>query len=66
MDIDSTVQQANIAYPSDASLMKKLAEKVHRVIEYIKSKKDVWIATAGEVADYWRATYPPASVNPPR
>jgi hypothetical protein len=38
MDIDSTVQQANIAYPSDASLMKKLAEKVHHVTEFMKNK----------------------------
>ena len=37
MDVDSTVQQANIAYPSDASLMKKLSEKVYRVVEFIKS-----------------------------
>jgi hypothetical protein len=41
MDIDSTVQQANIAYPSDATLMKKLSEKVHRVIEFIKGKTEI-------------------------
>lgn len=41
MDIDSTVQQANLAYPSDASLMKKLSEKVHRVIEFIKNKTQI-------------------------
>ncbi|MBI4279426.1 MAG: polysaccharide deacetylase family protein [Armatimonadetes bacterium] len=34
---------------------------LERLVEYVKSKKDVWIAAAGEVADYWRATYPPAS-----
>ena len=41
MDIDSTVQQANIAYPSDATLMKKLSEKVHHVIEFIKDKTKI-------------------------
>lgn len=39
MDVDSTVQEANMAYPSDASLLKKLALKVNKVIEYFKSKK---------------------------
>ena len=41
MDVDSTVQQANIAYPSDAGLMKKLSEKVHHVIEFIKDKAQI-------------------------
>lgn len=36
MDVDSTVQEANIAYPSDASLMKKLSEKCHKVMSYLK------------------------------
>lgn len=39
MDVDSTVQEANIAYPSDASLMKKLSEKANKVIEYLRSKR---------------------------
>jgi transposase, IS5 family len=39
MDIDSTVQESNMAYPSDATLMKKLSEKCHKVIEYLKEKK---------------------------
>lgn len=39
MDVDSTVQEANMAYPADASLMKKLSEKCHKVIEFIKGKK---------------------------
>lgn len=38
MDIDSTVQEANISYPSDARLMKKLSEKCHSVIEHLRSK----------------------------
>lgn len=37
-DIDSTVQEANIAYPSDASLMQKMAEKVYHVMEHIQDK----------------------------
>lgn len=41
MDVDSTVQQANIAYPSDAGLMKKLSEKVHRVITFMKDKTNI-------------------------
>jgi hypothetical protein len=38
MDVDSTVQEANISYPSDAVLMKKLSEKCSRVGQYLKSK----------------------------
>jgi len=38
MDVDSTVQEANIAYPSDASLMRKLSEKAHKVLEYMRTK----------------------------
>ncbi len=38
VDIDSTVQEANIAYPSDATLMQKLAQKARQVIDFIKSK----------------------------
>jgi IS5 family transposase len=42
VDIDSTVQEANIAYPSDATLMKKLAGKAYKVLQFIKSTlKDV-------------------------
>lgn len=37
MDLDSTVQEANIAYPSDGSLMLKLAKKCKAVWEYLKS-----------------------------
>ena len=36
MDIDSTVQEANIAYPSDAHLMVKMTLLVHKVWTYIK------------------------------
>jgi transposase, IS5 family len=33
MDIDSTVQEANISYPSDASLMLKLARKAESLVK---------------------------------
>src|SRR5215470_7172729 len=36
MDIDSTIQQANIAYPSDAHLMVKMVLLVHKVWTYMK------------------------------
>jgi len=36
VDIDSTVQEANIAYPSDATLMQKLATKAHKVLHFMK------------------------------
>lgn len=39
MDVDSTVQEANMAYPADSSLLKKLSEKCHRVVEFLKAKK---------------------------
>lgn len=42
MDIDSTVQEANIAYPADATLMKKLCEKSHRVLKFLKEKKKAY------------------------
>ena len=39
--IDSTVQEANISYPSDATLMKKLALKAYKLLEFLKEKKGV-------------------------
>ena len=36
MDVDSTVQEANMAYPSDAVLMVKLVEKCRKVFEYLR------------------------------
>lgn len=42
MDIDSTVQEANMAYPADSSLMKKLSEKCHKTIEFLKAKKKTY------------------------
>ncbi len=40
MDIDSTIQEANMSYPSDANLMVKLAEKSNKVITVIKGKME--------------------------
>ena len=39
VDIDSTVQEANIAYPSDAGLMHKLVKMSAKVIGYIKENR---------------------------
>lgn len=38
-DFDSTVQEANIAYPSDASLMTKLTGMAKKVIDFLKAKR---------------------------
>jgi len=38
MDVDSTVQEANISYPADSTLMKKLCEKAHKALAYLKDK----------------------------
>lgn len=37
-DFDSTVQEANIAYPADANLMTKLAGLGKKVVDYLKEK----------------------------
>jgi IS5 family transposase len=37
-DFDSTVQEANISYPSDATLMTKLAGLGKKVVDYLKEK----------------------------
>lgn len=38
VDIDSTAQEANIAYPADANLMPKLASIAKKVIDYMRDK----------------------------
>ena len=38
LDIDSTVQEANMSYPSDATLMKKLALKCQKTLGFLKEK----------------------------
>ena len=45
-DVDSTVQEANIAYPADSLLMKKLAEKAHHVLAFLREKSDIPIPGA--------------------
>jgi IS5 family transposase len=39
MDIDSTVQEANMAYPADAQLLRKLAQKCAKVVAFVKQAK---------------------------
>jgi transposase, IS5 family len=39
LDIDSTVQEANIAYPADAQLLRKLAQKCAKVVAFVKQAK---------------------------
>jgi transposase, IS5 family len=40
MDIDSSVQEANMAYPSDVNIMVKMGVKVKKIIDYLKGKAD--------------------------
>jgi len=50
MDIDSTVQEANIAYPADATLMKKLCEKAHHVLAFLKERKKTVVSSVPPLA----------------
>ena len=36
VDVDSTVQEANMSYPADSTLMKKLSLKCFKLLEYLK------------------------------
>lgn len=38
MDLDSTVQEANICYPSDISMMRKLIQKSEKILDYLIDK----------------------------
>jgi len=38
MDLDSTVQEANICYPSDISMMRKLIQKSEKILDYLIEK----------------------------
>lgn len=38
MDLDSTVQEGNMAYPSDANMMLKLARSAGRIIDWLRNK----------------------------
>lgn len=46
MDVDSTVQEANISYPADSLLMKKLCEKAQHVLAFLKQKKKAYAPKA--------------------
>ena len=37
MDIDSTVQEANICYPSDISMMRKLVQKSEKILKFLET-----------------------------
>lgn len=43
MDVDSTVQEANMAYPADAQLMRKLAQKCVKVLDFVKQAKKRYV-----------------------
>ena len=43
MDVDFTVQEANIGYPADSVLMKKLCEKAHHVLAFLQAKKKAYV-----------------------
>jgi transposase, IS5 family len=45
MDIDSTVQEANMAYPADAQLLRKLAQKCGTVLAWLKQAKKRYVPT---------------------
>lgn len=57
MDIDSTAQEANISYPSDANLMLKLAKKAKILVERVKGfGKKVFVdikKIAGKAKEYF-------------
>lgn len=38
LDVDSTVQEANISYPSDATLMKKISLKCYKLLEFLRER----------------------------
>ena len=43
MDLDSTVQEANMAYPADAQLMRKLVQKCGKVLAFVKKAKKRYV-----------------------
>jgi hypothetical protein len=73
MDIDSTVQEANIAYPSDAHLMVKMTLLVNKVWTYVKQnmafcadfipRVDVKAVKAKARADVFRGRKDPAQAQ---
>jgi IS5 family transposase len=49
MDIDSTVQEANMAYPADAPLLRKLAQKCGTVLAWLKQAKKRYVPTEFQI-----------------
>ena len=49
MDVDSTVQEANVAYPADANLMRKLAQKCKKARNYFFLSKNTAIEKKREI-----------------
>lgn len=43
LDVDSTVQEANVSYPADSVLMRKLCEKAHRVLKFLRDRKKSYL-----------------------
>jgi hypothetical protein len=43
LDLDSTVQEANISYPADAQLLRKLAQKCAKVVAFVKQAKKRYV-----------------------
>ena len=49
IDFDSTVQEANMAYPSDSSLLKKLGAMANKVANYLNTTLQNGIETSGKI-----------------
>ena len=43
LDVDSTVQEANMSYPSDATLMRKLSSKCKKLLDFLREKQLVGV-----------------------
>lgn len=43
MEVDATVQEANMAYPADAQLLRKLAQKCVKVLDFVKQAKKRYV-----------------------
>jgi len=41
LDVDSTVQEANMSYSADGSLLQKLGKKIHKVFSWLSENVDV-------------------------
>ena len=43
LDVDSTVQESNMSYPSDATLMRKLSSKCKKLLDFLREKQLVGV-----------------------